>query len=109
MSYSWHVDGCFFYGFFAFLITGHIYKIVPFLVWFERFSPLVGKQKVPMLADMVPYRSSQAQFVFSSVGVILVTVAIIIQSDKLMSAGASFLVVGAFAFLRSLLYMINFK
>jgi hypothetical protein len=99
----------FFYGFFAFLITGHIYKIVPFLVWFERFSPLVGKQKVPMLADMVPYRSSQAQFVFSSVGVILVTVAIIIQSDKLMSAGASFLVVGAFAFLRSLLYMINFK
>ena len=99
----------FFYGFFAFLITGHIYKIVPFLVWFERFSPLVGKQKVPMLADMVPYRSSQAQFVFSSIGVVLVTIALISQSDKLMSAGASFLVVGAFAFVRSLFYMINFK
>ncbi len=99
----------FFYGFFAFLITGHIYKIVPFLVWFERFSPLVGKQKVPMLADMVPYRSSQAQFVFCAVGVILVTIAIITKNDQFISAGASFLIVGALAFVRSLFYMINFK
>jgi len=98
-----------FYGFFAFLITGHIYKIVPFLVWFERFSPLVGKQKVPMLADMVPYKSSQAQFIFSAIGVVLVTIAILTQSDMLIGAGASFLVVGAFAFIRSLFYMINFK
>ncbi len=98
-----------FYGFIAFLITGHIYKIIPFLVWFEKFSPLVGKQKVPMLADMVPQKSSQAQFVFSSVGVVLVTLAILFDSDALVGAGASFLVVGAFAFIRSVLYMINFK
>ena len=98
-----------FYGFFAFLITGHIYKIIPFLVWFERFSPLVGKQKVPMLADMVPYKSSQAQFVFSAIGVVLVTLAILFESNALIGAGASFLVVGAFAFVRSVFYMINFK
>jgi hypothetical protein len=98
-----------FFGFFGFLITGHIYKIIPFLVWFERFSPLVGKQKVPMLADMVPMKSSQAQMIFSGVGVILVTVAIVSSSDVLINAGASFLVVGAFAFFRSMLYMINFK
>jgi len=98
-----------FFGFFGFLITGHIYKIIPFLVWFERFSPLVGKEKVPMLADMVPVKSSQAQMIFSAVGVILVTVAIVTKSDVLINAGASFLVVGAFAFFRSMLYMINFK
>lgn len=98
-----------FYGFFGFLITGHIYKIIPFLVWFERFSPLVGKQKVPMLADMVPYRSSQAQFVFSGIGVILVAIAIVSKTDILINAGASFLVIGAVAFVRSLFYMINFK
>jgi hypothetical protein len=98
-----------FFGFFGFLITGHIYKIIPFLVWFERFSPLVGKQKVPMLADMVPYKSSQAQMIFSGVGMILVALAIVTQTDILMSAGASFLVVGAVAFFRSMLYMINFK
>jgi len=97
------------YGFFAFLITGHIYKIIPFLVWFERFSPLVGKQKVPMLADMVPYKSSQAQFVFSAIGVVLITIAIVTKTEILIGAGASFLVVGAFAFVRSVHYMIYFK
>lgn len=97
------------FGFFGFLITGHIYKIIPFLVWFEKFSPLVGKEKVPMLADMVPYKSSQAQFVFSAVGVVIITIAIITQNNTLVGAGASFLVVGAFALVRSVLYMINFK
>jgi len=98
-----------FFGFFAFLITGHIYKIIPFLVWFEKFSPLVGKQKVPMLADMVPLKSSQAQFIFSALGVICVSIAILVGNETLVSAGASFLVVGAVAFVRSVFYMINFK
>ena len=98
-----------FYGFFGFLITGHIYKIIPFLVWFERFSPLVGKQKVPMLADMVPYKSSQAQFIFSAIGVILIAIAIATKTEILINAGTSFLVVGAVAFVRSVHYMIYFK
>ncbi len=97
------------YGLFAFAITGHIYKIIPFLVWFERFSPLVGKQKVPMLADMLPPKSSEAQFIFSALGVIVVAVALILQNTQLLHAGASFLVVGALAFIRSVFYMINFK
>ncbi|MDA3907777.1 MAG: hypothetical protein PF437_01685 [Sulfurimonas sp.] len=98
-----------FFGFFGFAITGHVYKIVPFLVWFERFSPLVGKEKVPMLADMVPAKSSHAQFVFSGVGVAIITVAILAQNDTLIKAGASFLVVGALALVRNMFYMINYK
>ena len=98
-----------FFGFFGFLITGHAYKIIPFLVWFERFSPLVGKQKVPMLADMVPKRSSSAQFLFSSIGVSVVLAAILLQSDLWLKAGASFLLIGALAFVRSVFYMINFR
>ncbi len=99
----------FFFGFFAFLITGHLYKIIPFLVWFERFSPLVGKQKVPMLADMVPPRASEAQLLFSSVGVLIVTAAIIAGSNEFLYAGASFLLMGSLAFVRNVFYMINFK
>lgn len=98
-----------FFGFFAFAITGHIYKIIPFLVWFERFSPLVGKQKVPMLADMLPPKSSSAQFVFSSVGVIVVALALVFQNDIFIKAGASFLLMGALAFVRSVFYMINYR
>jgi hypothetical protein len=98
-----------FFGFFGFAITGHIYKIIPFLVWYERFSPLVGKEKVPMLNDMLPMKSSHAQIVFTGVGIILITVAILTQNNQLIGAGASFMVVGAFALLRSILYMINFR
>jgi len=98
-----------FFGFFSFAITGHVYKIVPFLVWFERFSPLVGKQKVPMLADMLPEKSSDAQLVFGVVGVIVVAVAILMQDETLIKAGASFLLVSALAFFRSMLFMINFN
>jgi len=98
-----------FFGFFGFAITGHVYKIVPFLVWFERFSPLVGKQKVPMLADMLPEKSSDAQFVFGVVGVIIITIAILLQDETFIKAGASFLFVSALAFFRNVLFMINFK
>lgn len=98
-----------FFGFFGFAITGHIYKIVPFLVWFERFSPLVGKQKVPMLADMLPKKSSSAQVLFCGVGVAVVAIAILLKDDMLIKAGASFLLIGAIAFVRSVFYMINYR
>ena len=62
-----------------------------------------------MLVDMLPMRSSEAQFVFNGVGVLIVMFALLTQNSVALSAGASFLVVGALAFVRSVLYMINFK
>ncbi|ASM35407.1 peptidase M50 [Campylobacter sputorum subsp. bubulus] len=41
------------YGFLYAFIVGHLYKIVPFLVWYHYVSPFVGKKKVPMLEDMI--------------------------------------------------------
>jgi hypothetical protein len=43
----------FFFGFLLAFIVGHLYKILPFLIWYQKFSPLVGKQKVPLLHQMV--------------------------------------------------------
>jgi cbb3-type cytochrome oxidase subunit 1 len=37
-------------------ILGMLYKIVPFLVWYARYSPLVGRSPVPALADMYSTR-----------------------------------------------------
>jgi hypothetical protein len=62
-----------------------------------------------MLADMVPKSSAQAQFLFSAVGVVIVAVAIVVGSEQLIGAGASFLFFGALAFVRNIFYMINFK
>lgn len=46
------------YGFLALIglvtlaILGMLYKIVPFLVWYHRYSPEIGLRKVPALADL---------------------------------------------------------
>lgn len=98
-----------FVGFFAFIIFGHIYKIVPFLVWFEKFSPLVGKQKVPMLVDMVPVQASKFQFYFGFLGLSTSTIGILFSSNDLFKAGCSFLIVSAIFLLKNLIYMIRFE
>jgi len=42
-------------------VAGHYFKIVPFIVWYHRFGPLVGKQKVPKVSDL--YSETAAKIV----------------------------------------------
>ena len=82
-------------GFVSSMITGHLYKIVPFLVWFERFAPLVGKEKVPMLHEMYSKEGASMMFNFTVIGVILGGLGLLFESDILFKAGGSFLFAGA--------------
>jgi len=82
-------------GFISSFITGHLYKIVPFLVWFERFAPLVGKEKVPMLHEMYSKEGASMMFWFTAVGVVLGGLGLLFESDILFKAGGSFLFTGA--------------
>ena len=77
-----------FFGFFVFFIVGHIYKILPFLVWYQRYSPLVGKIKVPMLNEMVKENVADIQFWITTVGVILCSIAIFTHIGSLFVVGA---------------------
>ncbi|WP_415406553.1 hypothetical protein ACLHDG_12375 [Sulfurovum sp. CS9] len=82
-------------GFISFFIIGHLYKIVPFLVWFERFAPLVGKEKVPMLHEMYSKEGASVMFWFSSAGVLLGGFGLLFESDILFKAAGSFLFTGS--------------
>ena len=82
-------------GFISSFITGHLYKIVPFLVWFERFAPLVGKEKVPMLHEMYSKEGASIMFGFTAAGVMLGGFGLLFESDTLFKAGGSFLFTGA--------------
>ncbi|WP_456401565.1 hypothetical protein [Hydrogenimonas sp.] len=95
-------------GFFTFLINGHLFKIVPFLVWFERYSPLVGKEKVPMLADMIPKKPGEYQFWFSTAGMIVGGIGLLFGSDELFRAGGAFMAIGAIFMFISVRWMMNF-
>lgn len=96
-------------GFLGFLITGHLYKIIPFLVWFEKFSPLVGKQKVPLLHQMVPKKSANFQWGYSMVGMLLVAVSLVVGSNDLWHGGLSFLMVGGVFLIRNVFWMLHYK
>jgi hypothetical protein len=37
---------------------GYLYKIVPFLVWQSRYGPLVGRQPVPLMRDLIHQRAA---------------------------------------------------
>ena len=82
-------------GFISSMITGHLYKIVPFLVWFERFAPLVGKEKVPMLHEMYSKEGAAMMFNFTVAGVLSGGLGLLFESDMLFKAGGSFLFAGA--------------
>ena len=99
----------FLFMFFAFLINGHLYKIVPFLVWFHRFSSLVGKQKVPMLHEMYPKKQSEFEFYFSAIGAILAGIGLLFENNDLFRAGGSFLLIGAIFLATSTKWMLNYR
>jgi len=82
-------------GFVSSFITGHLYKIVPFLVWFERFAPLVGKEKVPMLHEMYSKEGASMMFWFTSAGVFMGGMGLLFENTMLFHAGGSFLLFGA--------------
>ncbi len=54
-------------------VMAYTYKIIPFLVWSERYGHQAGtgKGKVPMMADLLPLRYSRPVFWGYSAGVII--------------------------------------
>ncbi len=97
------------FGFINLLIYGSMYKILPFLTWFHRFSNLVGKKKVPMLNDMLPERLPSYQIVLSSAGVILLLIYLLVPVNFLFYISVIFLVVGSSMYLYINIYVLRFR
>ncbi len=53
VTYFWLVLGAL-----SLFVAGHYYKIIPFLVWYHRFGPLVGTRKVPKVAELFSQRAA---------------------------------------------------
>ncbi|MFY9143560.1 hypothetical protein [Sulfuricurvum sp.] len=87
-------------GFLGFLITAHLYKIVPFLVWFERYAPFIDERDVPMLHQLLPERWANLQWRLALGGLAAVALAIVFshsllwQTGVLMLAGSGFVLLG---------------
>ncbi len=86
-------------GFFGFLIIGNFYKILPFLIWFQIYSPLIEEKAVPMLHELLPKQLSNFQWFYSTLGLLVSSLGILLQNDKLFYGGALLLSVGGTLFL----------
>lgn len=99
----------FFFGFLLPLIVGHIYKILPFLIWYEKFSPLVGKQKVPLLHQMIHTKIADIQTWMLFSAVFIVSLGILAASHTLFLLGASVLLSSIVLVIYNVFYTFNYK
>lgn len=91
--------------FFGFLIIGNFYKIIPFLIWFQIYSPLIEEQDVPMLHQLIPKKLTNLQFIFSSIGLVVSVLGILISTYTIFYTGTIFLIIGAVLFFISIYKM----
>jgi len=71
------------WGWAGMIMHGMLSRIVPFLVWFHRYSARVGLETVPSMRGLLSQRRIQAGFVLHAGSLIVGTAAIVLQSDML--------------------------
>lgn len=80
-------------GVVTFAIIGMLYKIIPFLVWFRRYSPEIGRARVPSLAEMYSSRLQAAGYWTWLPGLAVTCVAIVFAHETLVRWGCALLAV----------------
>lgn len=74
-------------GVVAFTILGFLYKIVPFIVWYHRYSREVGRHRVPSLADLYSERLQIVGYWLFLAGLTLAVTGTAAQAEPAVRAG----------------------
>ena len=78
-------------GVVSFAIMGMLYKIVPFLVWFGRYSRQIGRAQVPALADLYSAKLQAFGYWSYLAGLIVTSSAIMFSSEAFVRCGCALL------------------
>lgn len=89
------------FGYLSMLIVGQMYKIVPFLVWYHKYSSKVGLEKVPMLKEM--FNEKYAEYGFY----IMITAVIGTVSSLLLKSETGLLISFSIMFFSSIIFSFN--
>jgi len=76
-------------GWFGSTLVGNSYKILSFLVWYHRYLPLVGRQRVPVTTDIYSERAATAVLAVNGVGTLVLVTACLGGSLDLLRAGGA--------------------
>ena len=86
------------FGVVTLAILGMLHKILPFLVWFGVYSPHVGRAQLPLTTQMVSERAQVGGLFAYLVGLLVISVAILQESEPIVRAGAGCLFVSLLQF-----------
>ncbi len=96
-------------GFFSILTVGQLYKILPFLVWYHKFSSKVGKEPVPLLKEMFNEKYARAELYFLVTGFTGGAVGIALSIDPLMLISFILMLIGSLIFAYNMLSIYTAK
>ncbi len=85
-------------GFFSILTVGQLYKILPFLVWYHKFSSKVGKEPVPLLKEMFNEKLAKIEMYFLVAGFTGGAIGIALYIDTLMLISFILMLTGTLIF-----------
>jgi hypothetical protein len=88
-------------------IIGMLYKIIPFLVWFRRYSPHVGRAQVPSLADLYSHRLQGLGYWAFLSGIAVTSVAIVFSNAIGVRTGCGILMLAVTTLMINAITMLN--
>jgi len=89
-------------GWASLTVVGMMLKIVPFLVWYRAYSPRVGRERVPTLAQISSPRLEGLAYVLLTGGIVLLAVAALVGDGAWIRAAGLGVALGALAFAAAL-------
>lgn len=89
-------------GFVSSMILTLLHKVLPFLIWFHRWSPRVGKESVPLMKDLVSPAWGRIGFIGYHGGVVLTALGVATGVRSLAAGGTGILALGALLLLGDL-------
>lgn len=90
------------FGYFSLIIVGQMYKIVPFLVWFHKFSAKVGLEPVPMLKDMYNEKVAKVEFIMMNTALAGIIAAMALENEVLMFVFTGLMFLSSLFFLNNM-------
>ncbi|MCP4048334.1 MAG: hypothetical protein GY732_20340 [Gammaproteobacteria bacterium] len=97
------------WGWAGLIMHGMLSRIVPFLVWFHRFSPLLGFEPVPSMRSLLSQRRTRTGFILHACSVVLGVAAIFFQLNWLAQLTGILLVATAVSLASTLLHVLKPK
>lgn len=84
-------------GFGAGVTSGHLFKVVPMLVWTGRYAHLAGTPGAPRLSDLYPAALAQAELAAFVAGITLLVAGVLTGTPAAATTGAVLLCAAALA------------